>query len=344
MSERLLLPTTIVGSYPQPEWLIDHDALRQRRVPRVRALEVWRISEPWLEEAQDDATIMAIHEMERLGIDIITDGEMRRESYSNRFANALDGIDRERLGKGLTRTGRPDILPLVSGPIRRTNPVELRDLIFLKQHSSHKVKITLPGPFTMTQQADNAYYPDEESLAMDYAAAVNQEVRDLFAAGADIVQIDEPYTEAHPDKARKYGVKALNRALEGATGTTAVHLCFGYGALVKNKPSAYSFLTELEGCVADQISIEAAQPKLDLSVLKELPSKTIIVGVLDLADPNVETPDIVANRIRAALKFVPPERLVIAPDCGMKYLARDLAFGKLKAMVEGTRIVRAELG
>lgn len=344
MNKSELLPTTVVGSYPQPDWLIDREDLRKRAPARVRAREMWRISEPYLEAAQDDATIVAIHEMERAGVDIISDGEIRRESYSNRFANALGGVNRERLGSGLTRRGTPDIVPLVSGPIRREGPIEVRDLTFLRANTDRRVKITLPGPFTMTHQAQNAYYPDEESLAMACAEAVNAEIKELFAAGADVVQIDEPYMEAWADKARQYAVKALNRALEGVQGTTVVHLCFGYGHYLKKKTSGYHFLPELEGCLTRQVSIEAAQPKLDLAVLKELPSKTIMLGVLDLGDSTVETPEIVADRIRAALKIVPPERLVVAPDCGMKYLTREVAFGKLKAMVEGARIVRAELG
>jgi 5-methyltetrahydropteroyltriglutamate--homocysteine methyltransferase len=344
MGDQMLLPTTVVGSYPQPEWLIDREALRKRIPVRVRAREMWRISESLLEEAQDDATIVAIHDMERAGIDIVSDGEMRRESYSNRFANALGGVDKRRPGAGLTRRGTPDVVPLVSGPIRRTGPIEVRDLTFLRTHATRKVKITLPGPFTMTHQAENAYYPDAESLAMAYAVAVNEEIKDLFAAGADVVQIDEPYMQGWPEKAKAYAVKALNRALEGVIGTTVVHLCFGYGHYVKDKKSTgYSFLPELQECVADQISIEAAQPELDLSVLKQLPSKTIMLGVLDLGDDRVEMPETIAARIRGALKVVPPERLVIAPDCGMKYLSRESAFGKLKAMVEGTNIVRAEL-
>jgi 5-methyltetrahydropteroyltriglutamate--homocysteine methyltransferase len=344
MSERMLLPTTVVGSYPQPDWLIDRENLAKRPPPRVRAREVWRIPEPWLEQAQDDATIVAIHEMESAGVDIISDGEMRRESYSNRLANALGGVDRERPGSAISRSGKPDIVPLVSGPIRRLAPVEVRDLTFLRAHTTRQVKITLPGPFTMTQQAQNAYYPDEDSLAMAYAQAVNEEIKDLFAAGADVVQIDEPYMQARPELARRYGLKALNRALAGVTGTTAVHLCFGYAYIMKDKPAGYSFLPELENCLADQVSIEAAQPKLDLSILKGLPSKTIILGVIDLNDPAVESAATVAGRIRAALEFVSPERLVIAPDCGMKYILREAALAKLKAMVEGARIVRAELG
>jgi 5-methyltetrahydropteroyltriglutamate--homocysteine methyltransferase len=343
MSTSMLLPTTVVGSYPQPDWLIDREDLKKRVPQRVRATDLWRIPEPWLERAQDDATIVAIREMERAGVDIISDGEIRRESYSNRFANGLGGVDHERLGKGLNRRGGPDVVPLVSGPIRRTEAVEVRDLEFLRANTDRKVKITLPGPFTMTRQAENAYYPDEESLAMAFADAVNQEVKDLFAAGADVVQLDEPYMDSFPDAAQRYAVKAINRALAGVTGTTVVHLCFGYGHYVKKKNAPYSFLRELNDCVADQISIEAAQPHLDLAVLKELPTKTVMLGVLDLGSEVVETPAIVAQRLRAALAIVPAERLVAAPDCGMKYLPREIAFAKLKAMVEGTYIVRKEL-
>lgn len=338
-----LLPTTVVGSYPQPEWLIDRESLAKRVPTRVRARELWMIPDQWLEQAQDDATIVAIHEMELAGVDIISDGEIRRESYSNRFATALGGVDPDTPGAGLNRRGRPDVVPLVNGPIRRTGPIELRDLAFLRANTNRRTKITLPGPFTMTHQAQNAYYDGEEALAMAYAEAINAEVKDLFAAGADVVQLDEPYMQAWPDKARQYAVKAINRALAGVAGTTAVHLCFGYGHYLKKKSGGYLFLRELEQCAADQISIEAAQPALDLSVLRDLPSKTIMLGVLDLGDLNVETPETVAGRIRAALEFVAPERLVIAPDCGMKYLPRPVAFGKLKAMVEGARIVRASL-
>ena len=338
-----LLPTTVVGSYPQPEWLIDRESLAKRVPSRVRARELWQIPAELLEQAQDDATIVAIHEMELAGVDIISDGEIRRESYSNRFATALGGVDRERLGAGLNRRGGPDVVPLVNGPIRRIEPIEVRDLAFLRANTRKRIKITLPGPFTMTHQAQNAYYDGEEALAMDYAAAVNAEIKDLFAAGADVVQIDEPYMQAWPDKARRYAVKALNRALEGVTGATAVHLCFGYGHYLKKKTGGYLFLRELEDCAANQISIEAAQPKLDLSVLRDLTSKTIMLGVLDLGDMNIETAETVAGRIRAALEFVPPDRLVIAPDCGMKYLPRGVAFGKLRAMTEGARLVRDSL-
>lgn len=343
MSATILLPTTVVGSYPQPDWLIDRTSLRKRVPARVRATDLWRVAEPWLEQAQDDATLLAIREMERAGVDIISDGEMRRESYSNRFANALGGVDRERLGAGLNRRGGPDIVPLVSGPIRRVEPVEVRDLTFLRANTERMVKITLPGPFTMTRQAENAYYADEEALAMAYAAAVNDEIKELFAAGADVVQLDEPYMDSFPEQARRYAVKAINRALAGVSGTTVVHICFGYGHYVKKKSAPYAFLRELEDCTADQISIEAAQPKLDLSILKELPSKTIMVGVLNLGDETIETPELIAQRLRAALAVIPAERLVAAPDCGMKYLPREVAWGKLKAMVEGARIVREEL-
>jgi len=337
-----LLPTTVVGSYPQPAWLIDRAKLGAK-VPRVRQPEIWRIPEPWLEEAQDDATLLAIRDMERAGIDIITDGEMRRESYSNRFATALEGIDIERPGTTINRNGLAIPVPRVAGPIRRKGPVEVRDIQFLKRNTSRKAKITLPGPFTMAQQAQDDYYKDEEALALALAAAVNEEIRDLKAAGADVVQIDEPWLQARPDRAARYGVKAINRALQGIAGTTVVHLCFGYAAAVKDKPTGYSFLPQLADTTAAQISIEAAQPRLDLSVLRQL-NKTVMVGVIDLGNAAVETPQEVAARIRAALRHVPAERLVLAPDCGMKYLTREAAFGKLKALAEGAAIVRRELG
>jgi 5-methyltetrahydropteroyltriglutamate--homocysteine methyltransferase len=342
MTQRVL--TAVVGSYPQPEWLIDRALLTKMMAPRVRVRQVWRIPEERLEEAQDDATIVAIREQELAGIDIITDGEIRRESYSNKFANALDGIDRERLGEIVGRTGAKIPVPIVSGPIKRRKPVEVRDVQFLRAHTNRTIKITLPGPFTMTQQVVDEHYHDEEALALAYADAVNEEVRDLFAAGADVVQIDEPWLQARADNARRYGIKAIDRALAGVEGTTALHLCFGYAALVKNKPaSGYSFLEELEQCAAQQISIEAAQPNLDLSILKSLPSKTVMVGMLDLDDRTVETPEQVAARIRAALELVPPERLIATPDCGMKYLPRAVAFGKLSALAAGAAIVNAEL-
>jgi 5-methyltetrahydropteroyltriglutamate--homocysteine methyltransferase len=338
----MLLPTSLVGSYPQPEWLIDRGRL-SKQVPRARADDLWLVARDKLEAAQDDATTLAIRDQERAGLDIITDGEQRRESYSNRFATALDGIDADNPGTTLNRTGRPIPVPRVVAPIRRTRPVELRDLTMLRANTDRIVKATLPGPFTMSKQVQDDFYGDAEALALAYAAAVNAEMIELFAAGADIVQLDEPWMQQHPADARRYGVKALDRALAGVTGTVAVHLCFGYAALVHEKPAGYSFLPELDGCKAQQISIEAAQPKLDLDVLQALPSKTIILGVIDLADLTAETPQIVAERIRRALHYVPAERLVVAPDCGMKYLPRPVAFAKMKAMAEGAALVRRDL-
>src|SRR5579863_7490620 len=337
-----LLPTTVVGSYPQPDWLVDRQLL-SKGVARVR-LDLWRVSEPWLEQAQDDATLLAIRDMERAGIDIITDGEMRRESYSNRFATSLEGVECGSPGEVVSKAGLPTSVPRVTGPIRRTHPVEVRDMEFLRRNTDRLAKITLPGPFTMSKQAINEHYRDEDEMIMDYAAAVNAEARELERAGADVIQLDEPWLRQDPAAAKRIAVKAIDRALDGLKVTTVVHLCFGYAAVVKGeKPVGYSFLGELGACKVDQISIEAAQPKLDLGVLKELSAKTIMLGVIDLADPQAETPGIVANRIRAALKHVPPERLVPAPDCGMKYLPRELAFAKLKALADGAAMVRAEL-
>jgi 5-methyltetrahydropteroyltriglutamate--homocysteine methyltransferase len=340
-----LLATTVVGSYPQPDWLVDRDALLRRAPPRVRAAEIWRVAPEFLEQAQDDATVLAIRDMEKAGVDVITDGEIRRESYSNRLATALEGIDNDNPGTNLGRSGRPMAVPRITGPIRRKGPVEVRDMEFLRAHTDRQTKITLPGPFTMLQQAQDDWYKDEEAAAMDYADAVNAEIEALFAAGADVVQLDEPYMEALPDKARKYAIKAINRALDGVIGTTAVHLCFGYAYVVKDKPwRGYHFLPELADCKVDQVSIEAAQPKLDeLAMLRELKNKSIVFGVIDMGDAKVETPETVAARIRRGLDYVAPERLIVAPDCGMKYLARDVAFAKLQAMVDGTKIVRKEL-
>jgi 5-methyltetrahydropteroyltriglutamate--homocysteine methyltransferase len=339
-----LLPTTVVGSYPQPDWLIDRARLGSRLPPRVRARELWRVEGALLEQAQDDATVLAIRDMERAGIDIVSDGEMRRESYSNRFATALEGVDLDNPGVAVDRTGHENPVPRVVGPIRRPRPVEVRDVEFLRANTDRRIKITLPGPFTMTQQAQNDYYDSEEELALAYAAAVNEEARDLKAAGADVVQIDEPYLQARPEKAREYGLQAIDRALQGIDGDTALHICFGYGHIVKSKPAGYSFLEELNDCSVRQISVETAQPDLDLSVLRKLPDKTIILGVVDLADEAaIETPQSVAERIRQALEHVPTDRLVVAPDCGMKYVPRPVAFAKLQAMVEGTRQVRREL-
>jgi 5-methyltetrahydropteroyltriglutamate--homocysteine methyltransferase len=340
----MLFPTTLVGSYPQPEWLIDRAKLAGRFPPRVRARELWRIPDSFLAEAQDDATLLAIRAQEAAGLDILTDGEIRRESYSNRFATALEGVDLDNPGSALDRSGHPNPVPRIVGPIRRRHPVELDDLKFLRRHTGRAVKMTVPGPFTMSQQAQNDYYPSDEAAAMDYAAAVNEEIRDLFAAGADIVQIDEPYMQARPEKARAYGLKALNRALDSIDGTTAVHICFGYAAIIHQRPSGYSFLPELAGCSCRQISIETAQSGLDCSVLAKLPGKKIMVGCIDLNDMTVETPQTVVARIKRALPYVAKENVILAPDCGMKYLPRDVADGKLRAMVEGARLLRAEFG
>jgi 5-methyltetrahydropteroyltriglutamate--homocysteine methyltransferase len=339
-----VLPTSLVGSYAQPDWLIDRERLAGRFPPRVRATELWRVAPEWLDQAQDDATILAIRDQELAGLDIVTDGEMRRESYSNRFATALDGVDIDNPGTALDRSGHPNPVPRVIGPVRRKHPVEVRDLEFLKAHTGRAVKMTVPGPFTMSQQAQNDFYESEEALALDYAAAVNEEIRDLFAAGADIVQIDEPYMQARPAKAREFGLVALARAIDGVTGTVAVHICFGYAAIIHERPEGYSFLPELAGSGVDQISIETAQSNLDLSILTALPGKTVILGVLDLSDPEVESADVVAGRIRRALPYVPVDRLVVAPDCGLKYLPRESAFGKMQAMVQGAALVRSELG
>lgn len=340
----MLFPTTIVGSYPQPEWLIDRARLAGRFPPRVRARELWRIPEAHLAQAQDDATLVAIRMQEEAGLDIVSDGEIRRESYSNRFATALSGVDLDNPGTALDRSGHPNPVPRIVGRIRRMRPVEVDDLKFLKAHTTRMTKITVPGPFTMLQQAQNDFYESEEEAAMDYAVAVNEEIRDLFTAGADVVQIDEPYMQARPEKARQYGLQALNRALEGVQGTTCVHICFGYAAVIHARPSGYSFLPELAGCRCRQVSIETAQSKLDTRVLRELDGKQVLVGCLDLDDMQVETPQVVADRIRRALEHVAPEQVVLAPDCGMKYLPREVAQGKLVAMVEAARQLRREYG
>ena len=342
MTEKLL-PTTVVGSYVQPEWLLDRDNLKGRLPPRVRALEMWRVDPAFLEDAQNDATLLAIRDMERAGINIITDGEVRRESYSNRVATALGGIDIDNPGTAIDRTGHPNPVPRIAGPIRRVRPIEADDVKFLRANTDRQIKITLPGPFTMTQQAQNDHYDTDEAAAMDYAAAVNEEIRDLFVAGADVVQLDEPYMQARPEIAKQYAVKAINRALEGIDGETAVHLCFGYAHVVHERPEGYSFLPELNDCAAKQISIETAQSGINLNVLNTLATKKIILGVLDLSTDEIETPEIVADRIRRALDHVPSERIIVAPDCGMKYMRRDVAFGKLKAMCDGAAIVRTEL-
>jgi 5-methyltetrahydropteroyltriglutamate--homocysteine methyltransferase len=338
------LLTTVVGSYPQPDWLIDRQALSSGSVPRVRLAELWRVTEEYLSEAQDDATLLAIRDLEGAGVDIITDGEIRRESYSNRFATALEGIDRDRPGQITGASGRPTPVPRVVAPVRRSHPVLVEDIRFLRENTDRRIKATVPGPYTMAQQSQNEYYQDREDLAMDYAACVNQEVKDLFAAGADVVQLDEPWLRVNPQEARRYAVSAIDKALEGVSGVTALHLCFGYAAVVKDKPGEYAFLTELEDSVVQQISIEAAQPRLDLRVLGQFATKTIILGVLDLSDMTVESPESVAARIREALRYIPPERLMVAPDCGMKYLPRRVAFQKLHAMTRGAAIARNALG
>jgi 5-methyltetrahydropteroyltriglutamate--homocysteine methyltransferase len=340
----MLFPTTIVGSYPQPDWLIDRAKLAGRFPPRVRAQELWRLQDPYLSQAQDDATLLAIRFQEDAGLDIVSDGEIRRESYSNRFATALEGVDLDNPGTALDRSGHPNPVPRITGKIRRMHAVEVEDLKFLKRNTGRKTKITVPGPFTMLQQAQNDFYKDEAEAANDYAAAVNEEIKDLFAAGADVVQIDEPYMQARPEKARQYGLAALNRALEGVKGTTCVHICFGYAAIIHARPSGYSFLPELASCSCKQISLETAQSNLDTSVLSQLDGKQLLVGCIDLSDMAIETPEIVVGRIQRALKHVKPEQVILAPDCGMKYLPREVAQGKLESMVKAAHILRRAHG
>lgn len=339
----VLFPTSLVGSYPQPDWLIDRQKLAGRFPPRVRARELWRIPPERLAQAQDDATRLAVHDQETAGLDIITDGEIRRESYSNHFATGLDGVDIDNPGTALDRTGHPNPVPRIVGPISRSRSIERRDVEFLRRHTDHPVKITVPGPFTMSQQAQNDHYPDARSAALAYADACREEVADLFAAGADIVQLDEPYLQARPEDARRYGLEALNRALEGAAGTTAVHVCFGYAAIVHERPEGYSFLPELADCTCDQISIETAQSNLDVAVLEKIAEKTVILGVIDNSTNEIETADTVATRARRALDILPPEQIVLAPDCGMKYLPRDAAWGKLRSMAQAALRLRAEV-
>ncbi|WP_426169577.1 uroporphyrinogen decarboxylase family protein [Sandarakinorhabdus sp. DWP1-3-1] len=339
----MLFPTSLVGSYPQPDWLIDREKLAGRFPPRVRARELWRVQPDYLDQAQDDATLIAIRDQERAGLDIITDGEMRRESYSNRFATALDGVDLDNPGSALDRSGYPNPVPRVTGRIRRRHAVETRDVAFLRANTDRMIKITVPGPFTMAQQAQNDFYPSLREMALDYAEAVNAEIRDLFAAGADIVQIDEPYMQARPDAAREYGLEAVNAALAGITGQTALHICFGYAAIIHERPTGYTFLPELSGSTVKQVSLETAQSNLDTAVLENLRGKSIILGVIDLSTHDIETPETVAARIRKALPHVDADKVIVAPDCGMKYLPRPVAFGKMQAMAAGAAIVRAEL-
>jgi 5-methyltetrahydropteroyltriglutamate--homocysteine methyltransferase len=344
VTELPLLPTSLVGSYPQPDWLIDRAKLAGRFPPRVRAKELWRVDPDLLAQAQDDATVLAIRAQERAGLDLVTDGEIRRESYSNHFATALEGVDIGNPGTALDRSGHPNPVPRVVGPVRRPHPVQVRDLQFLLAQTDRPVKMTVPGPFTMSQQAQVEYYADPADAAMDYAAAVNAEIKDLFAAGADLVQIDEPYMQARPDAARAYGVAALQRALEGVTGTTAVHICFGYAAIIHERPSGYSFLPELAEVPAQLVSIETAQSGLDLGVLRDLSDKTVMLGSIDLSTPEVESAETVAGRVRRAFEYLPPEQIVIAPDCGMKYLPRESAEGKMRAMAGAAALLREELG
>ena len=338
-----LFPTSLVGSLPQPDWLIDRKNLAGRFPPRVRVNELWRVAPEWLDQAQDDATLLAIRDQERAGLDIITDGEMRRESYSNRFATALDGVDLDNHGVALDRSGHPNPVPRVVGKIRRRRAVQVRDVEFLRANTGRKIKITVPGPFTMSQQAQNDFYTSEAEMALDYAAAVNAEIKDLFAAGADYVQVDEPYMQARPEKARAYGTAALEAALDGVAGETAVHICFGYAAIIHHRPEGYSYLPELAQCCVRQVSIETAQSNLDTSVLESLRGKTVILGVIDLSTHEVETPETVAGRIARALPHVAADKIIVAPDCGMKYLPRDVAFGKMKAMVDGAALARRRL-
>jgi 5-methyltetrahydropteroyltriglutamate--homocysteine methyltransferase len=338
-----LFPCTIVGSYPQPDWLIDREKLAKRFPPRTRARELWRIDEAFLREAQDDATRIAIQDQERAGLDIVSDGEIRRESYSNHFATALDGIDLDNPGKALDRSGEPVFVPRIVGPIRRRHAVGVEDVRFLRANTDRAVKFTVPGPFTMAQQAQNDHYATDREAALAYAAAVNAEIRDLLAAGADVVQIDEPYMQARPERAREYGVEALNCALEGVEGTTCVHICFGYAALIHERPAGYSFLPELAAAHCHQVSIETGQSNLDCSVLESLRDKSILLGVLDLSTHEVESVAAIKERVRRALEHVDAHRVILAPDCGMKYLSRAAASGKLAAMCRAAAELRADL-
>ena len=254
-------------------------------------------------------------------------------------------MDIDNPGTALDRSGHPNPVPRIVDPIKRRHAVNVADLSFLRSLAGPGgiVKITVPGPFTMAQQAQNDYYPSVEEAAYGYAEAVRGEIADLFAAGADVVQVDEPYLQARPEAAKEFGVGVLNAALDGITGTTAVHLCFGYAAIIHERPSGYSFLPELAACTANQISIETAQSGLDCSVLAALADagKTVTLGVLNLGDPAVESAAEVADRVRRALPYVPAEQLVLAPDCGMKYLPRESALGKLKSMTAAATDLRA---
>ena len=339
-----LLPTTVMGSYPQPGWLVDRDLLVGEGVPRVRAEGIWKVEQAFRQEAIEAAALAAIADQEEAGVDIITDGEIGRESYFNHFANSLGGVDTERLGKGVNRRGGEAVVPLVSGPIRRTRAIELDTARFLRSHTSCKTKVTVPGPFTLSQLAQNDYYPDQRSLAMAYAAAINAELRDLEAAGIDVLQLDEPYLQANADTARGFAVEAIAASVDGITATTTLHTCYGYALYMGDKSGGYPFLSELAAAPVDYVAIEAAQPRLSPSVVTQLKPRSVVLGVLDLGTEKVETPESVAARIRAALEHIDPRRLSVSPDCGMKFLPRPVARAKLAAMAEGARIVRAELG
>ena len=344
MSSLPLFPTSLVGSYSQPDWLIDKDKLKGRFPPRTRAQELWRVSSEYLAEAQQDAVRLAVEDQLKAGLDIITDGEACRESYSNHFATALEGIDIDSPGEALDRSGEPVPVPRITGPIKRKHPVSVDEVRYLRSLTDRKIKFTVPGPFTMSQQAQNDFYASPAEAAMDYAAAVREEVLDLFAAGADVVQLDEPYMQARPEAAEAYGVDALNAALEGVKGDTCVHICFGYAMLIHERPEGYSFLPQLANACCKQISIETAQSSLDCNVLTSLPEQTILLGVIDLSTSEVETPELIVERVERALPYIDKERLVLAPDCGMKYLPREVSLAKLEAMVSAARILRKRYG
>jgi 5-methyltetrahydropteroyltriglutamate--homocysteine methyltransferase len=338
------LPTMVVGSLPQPDWLIDRERLGHQFPPRVRAAELWRVPPPFLPEAQDDATLAAVRAQEEAGLDVVTDGEIRRESYSNHFATALAGLDLEHPGTVLNRSGLEIPVPRVVGEIRRPAPVQVDDVRFLRAHTDRAVKITVPGPFTMAQQAQDDHYRDDRALALAYADVVREEIADLFAAGADIVQIDEPWLQARPEVARRYGAEAVTRAIADAPGPVHVHLCFGYAAMVSERPEGYSFLPELADTPADTVSVETAQSRLDPATLAPLRGKGIALGVLDLSTPEVETPETIADRVRRALDHVDVDRLVLSSDCGLKYLPRASAAGKMRSLARAAAMMREELG
>lgn len=339
-----LLPTTVMGSYPQPGWLVDRDMLVGEGVPRVRAEGIWKVDQAFRSEAIEAAVLAAIADQEEAGVDIITDGEIGRESYFNHFANSLGGVDTERLGSGVNRRGGQAVVPLVSGPIRRIHPIELAAARFLRAHTSHRTKVTVPGPFTLSQLAQDDYYGNQRSLAMAYAGAINEELRDLESAGIDVLQLDEPYLQANADVARGFAVEAVAAAVDGIGATTTLHTCYGYALYMGDKSGGYPFLSDLADAPVDYVAIEAAQPRLDPATVAELAPRSVVFGVLDLGTEEVEKPEEIAQRIRAALEHIDPDRLSVSPDCGMKFLPRPVARAKLAAMVEGARMVRSELG